>query len=93
MVIGTLGIKLTIREAQTLKDKRRIIKSIIGRLQNNFNISIAEVGGNDLKQQALLGVAVVGNDGRLINAVMADIMSFIRAFPSVEVTSCEQELL
>jgi uncharacterized protein YlxP (DUF503 family) len=50
MVIGTLGIKLTIREAQTLKDKRRIIKSIIGRLQNNFNISIAEVGGNDLRQ-------------------------------------------
>ena len=85
-----LGIKLTIREAQTFKDKRRIIKSII---QNNFNISVAEVDGNDQRQCALLGITAVGNDGVFINSVLTNVVSFIRTSPMVEVTNYEQELL
>ncbi len=44
MIVGTCMVKLKIYEANSLKDKRHVVKSIIGRLQSRFNVSIAEIG-------------------------------------------------
>jgi uncharacterized protein YlxP (DUF503 family) len=59
MVIGTCTIELHIPGNGSLKGKRRVTKSIIARVYNKFNVSIAEVGNQDLWQSATLGVACV----------------------------------
>jgi uncharacterized protein YlxP (DUF503 family) len=59
MVIGTCTIELHIPGNGLLKGKRWVIKSIIARVHNEFNVSIAEVGNQDLWQSATLGVACV----------------------------------
>ncbi len=68
MVVGTGQIKFRLFDVHSLKAKRSIIKSIIARIQNRFNISVAETGLNDSHEWAVIGFALVGNDARLINA-------------------------
>jgi len=53
---------LDIPHSRSLKDKRRAVKSIIGKVRNRFNVSIAEVDANDVWQSAVIGMACVSND-------------------------------
>ena len=53
---------MDIPHSRSLKDKRRAVKSIIGRVRTRFNVSIAEVDANDLWQSAVIGMACVSND-------------------------------
>jgi uncharacterized protein YlxP (DUF503 family) len=62
----------------SLKDKRKIIKSLIERLKNRFNISISEVDHNDSKSSAMVGIAVVSNDTRFVNQQLDKIIDFMR---------------
>ncbi|MEH0022238.1 MAG: DUF503 domain-containing protein [Desulfobacter sp.] len=68
MVVGTGVIKLKLFGVASLKAKRKIVKSMIGKLSNRFNISIAEIDLNDSHDWARIGFAVVGNDARNINS-------------------------
>lgn len=77
MHVATCQIKLGLDGVRSLKEKRRIIKSIISRLSNEFNIAIAEVDLNDVWQSAVIGVAAVGNDTRVLHSVMENIVSWI----------------
>jgi uncharacterized protein YlxP (DUF503 family) len=54
-------LTLSIPSARSLKDKRRVIRSLVARLRSQYNASVAEVGDNDLWQSCRLGVAVVSN--------------------------------
>jgi uncharacterized protein len=62
MIVGTLEVRLLLREARTLKDKRQVVKSIKDRLRNHFNVSVAEVDEQDNRQLAVLGIAMVSNE-------------------------------
>ena len=62
MIVGTLRVRLLIREARSLKDKRQVVKSIKDRLRNHFNVSVAEVEAQDSRQLAVLGMALVSNE-------------------------------
>ena len=53
---------MDIPHSRSLKDKRRAVKSIIGKVRNRFNVSIAEVDANDVWQSAVIGMACVSND-------------------------------
>ena len=68
MVVGTGVIKLKLFGVASLKAKRKIVKSMISRLANRFNISIAETGLNDSLDWAEIGFAMAGNDGRVMNS-------------------------
>ncbi|MCG8552076.1 MAG: DUF503 domain-containing protein [Desulfobacterales bacterium] len=68
MVVGTGQIKLRLFDVRSLKAKRAIVKSMIAKLQNRFNISVAETALNDSHDWAEIGFALVGNDARKINA-------------------------
>jgi uncharacterized protein YlxP (DUF503 family) len=68
MVVGTGQIKLRLFDVHSLKAKRSIVKSMISRLQNRFNISVAETALNDSHDWAEIGFALVGNDASTINA-------------------------
>jgi uncharacterized protein len=78
MVVGTLELWLLVREARTLKDKRRVVKSLKDRLRHRFQVSIAEVGSLDNCRQAHLGVAVVSNDPRHASSVLSKVVDFVR---------------
>jgi uncharacterized protein YlxP (DUF503 family) len=77
MNVGTCRVKLRFPENQSLKGKRQIVKSIVTRLRNRFNVSVAEVDDNDLWQLATLGIACVSNSKRHTNEVLSKVMSFI----------------
>ncbi len=59
MVVGLLELDLHMPECSSLKDKRKIVKSIAGRIRSKHNISVGEMGSKDLWQRALIGFACV----------------------------------
>ena len=78
MIVGVMTAQLSLQGITSLKEKRSIVKSLIGRLQSRFNISIAEVDHQDSKSIAVLGVAVVSNDSRFIDQQLDAIVGFMR---------------
>lgn len=77
MFIGCLQVELLIPESTSLKEKRMVLKSIKQRLQNKFNISVAEVDHQDLWQRATLGIAMVSNENGHVRKAMDKILDFI----------------
>ncbi len=72
-------MRLDLPGVNSLKEKRRIIKSLMARLQNKFNISIAEVGENDRHRTAVLGAAVVSNDAAFGDSVIAQVVNTVQS--------------
>lgn len=77
MVVGTVVIDLSLPGINSLKEKRRIIKSLMARLRNKFNISIAEVEFNDNIRSARLGASIVSNDNKFADQVIAKLINII----------------
>ena len=92
MIVGTLRVRLLIREARTLKDKRQVVKSIKDRLRNSFNVSVAEVDALDNRQMAELGVAMVSNETHHVKETLGKIVEALRSHPIAEFVDCEQEV-
>lgn len=93
MIIGACTIKLLIYESNSLKDKRHVIKSIIGKIQSRFNVSIAELGLNDSWQTSLIGFACVSNDTKYTNQVISNVLKFIDGDSRVEIVDYDIEIL
>jgi uncharacterized protein len=92
MIVGTLKLRLYLRDCHSLKEKRRILRSLKDTLHNKFNVSAAETAEMDVWQTAEIGVAAVGNDGEHVQSVLSTLLSFVRFFGGVEVVAEEQEL-
>jgi hypothetical protein len=92
MVIGSGVIELWIAESHSLKDKRAILRRILKRAQNEFNVSIAEVGDNDQWRRAKIGFAMVGNDQRFINGKIDHLLNFIEQLQIAEVINSRIEI-
>ncbi|MBN1918541.1 MAG: DUF503 domain-containing protein [Verrucomicrobia bacterium] len=84
MVIGLLELELRIPEAQSLKDKRAVVRSLRDRIRNRFNVSVAEVDGGDAHQHGLLGVAHVSNEQKFSNQVLSQIVNLVENERNVE---------
>ena len=93
MIIGSCTLKLMIFESNSLKDKRHIIKSIIGKIQSRFNVSIAEIDLNDSWQTSIIGFACVSNDGKHANQMVSNVMKFIDNDTRVEIIDYDIEIL
>jgi uncharacterized protein YlxP (DUF503 family) len=78
MLVGVMTTQMYMHGIASLKDKRSIVKSVIGRLRSRFNISISEVDHQDTKTTAVLGIAVVSNDARFIDQQLDAILTFMR---------------
>ena len=70
--------QLYLHGVTSLKDKRKIVKSLIERLKNRFNISVSEVDHNDIKTSAIIAIAVVSNDTQFVNKQLDKILDFMR---------------
>lgn len=77
MVVGVCTIQLRLPTAGSLKDKRRVIKSLTTQIRNRFNVSIAEVDFHDVWGTAEIAVACVSNDGRHAHALLSQVVKAI----------------
>ena len=92
MHVGVCQIELRLPENHSLKGKRQVIKSITTRIQNRFNVSVAEVDNQNLWQLATLGIACVSNHRRHVDETLANVVKFIvQNYPDVELLSSEIE--
>ena len=93
MTIGLLTVTLHIEEANSLKDKRQVLKSLLAHLRAEFNVSATEVGDHDVWRTATVGIAVVATDGAYAHQVLDKALDHIESNPRVDVTQTEIELL
>jgi uncharacterized protein YlxP (DUF503 family) len=93
MVAGLGVITFRLHGCRSLKGKRKVVKSIIQRLRNNFNASVAEVGSNDIHQRAVIGFALIGNDRMLINSKIDKIFNLADEFKQAEIIDSEMEII
>ncbi len=93
MIVGVCTVELFIPDGQSLKSKRQVLASLKDRLRDKFNVSVAEVGEQDLWQKAVLGVACVANEKAYVNQVLDQVMNHIRSVPMIEVVQSRIELL
>jgi len=88
-----LEVELAVRDALSLKDKRRVVKSLKDRLTNRFNVSVAEVDALQHRQRAVLAVAMVANDAGFLNSALSKIADYIRADPRAGLVDYSIEML
>ena len=93
MIVGLCTVELYFSEAQSLKSKRKILVSLKTRLQNRFNISVAEIDENHLWQKAILGIASVANETMRVNQTLEHVLNDIRSNPSLELLRSQIEVL
>ncbi len=93
MVLGVLRITLILHGNDSLKGKRQVLKAVKDRVRNRFNVSIAEVGHNDMLQRADIAVAAIGSDKTHVNSVMDNALNFIEAVAAADVADHAIELL
>lgn len=94
MQIGICKITLRIPSGQSLKNKRRIIKSLIDKIDHRFNVSVAEIEHHDQWRIATLGIAYVSNDSRRVNQVLSQIMELISSSQGdFVITDHQQEII
>ena len=93
MRIGVIRANLLISESHSLKDKRRVVRSLKDRLSSRFNVSVAEVGAQDLWQRAEIGVSLVSSDSKIANAQLQKIEQFIRTHPGASPIDLEIEII
>jgi len=94
MHVSICQIELRLPENHSLKGKRQVIQSIITRLRNRFNVSVAEVDNQGLWQIATLGIACISNQRRHADEILANVVKFIVLnYPDVELLRSEIETL
>jgi uncharacterized protein len=93
MHIGIKTVSLSIEQADSLKDKRQVVKSLIAHLRQKFNISVAEVDDLDIWRRATLGVSVVANEAKYANQVLNKVADHVESDPRVVLDDYQIEML
>jgi uncharacterized protein len=93
MTVGIARITFRLHGNQSLKDKRRVVKSLVEKSRHRFNVSVAEVADQDVHQSAVIGVAVIGNDGRTLNSLLDRIIDFMDSLSLADLIDREVELI
>jgi uncharacterized protein YlxP (DUF503 family) len=93
MIVGILWIDIRLGSSSSLKDKRRIIKSLTSRIRSSFNVSVSEVNCQDLWQRSELGVAFLTNEVRFTQSVLGKIMDFVEREKDIMVIDSKIEIV
>ena len=93
MHIAVAQVSLEIHASSSLKDKRRVIHSVVAKLRNRHSVSVAEVDPNESWNAATLGIAVVSGDRRTADQILERSLEMVeRAAPEAEVIGVETDL-
>lgn len=93
MKVFLLKIKLRAPWVHSLKEKRMIVRSIVQKLKNTFNISVSEVEEQDVHQTIVIGIAGIGANAAQIDSITENIISFVESNTEAEVISIENEII
>jgi uncharacterized protein YlxP (DUF503 family) len=93
VVVGVLRLELRLPENHSLKGKRSVLRTIKARVQNTFNVSIAECDNHDLWQRATLGVSQVGADQAHVDTCLREVVRFIERLQLAELGEEQVEFL
>lgn len=93
MTVGILQLELSIPDAMSLKDKRRVVKSIKDRIAHGHNVSIAEVGALDEHRRSIIGIAMVSNDKRYVEGALSKLVDFVKIVPQANLMDYQIEFL
>ena len=94
MVVGVMVLSLALPASQSLKDKRQVVKSVLARVRNQFNVAAAEVDTLNHRQLATLGFSCVSNEGRHAEQQLAQVLAYVeRTRLEAEVTDYSVEIL
>lgn len=92
VAVGGARVRLVVRGSRSLKEKRRVVRSIKDRLPAQFPVAVAEVGDLDRHQAITIGLAAVGNDGRHVAQVLEGAIGKLRLHPEAELVDHEVEI-
>ena len=93
MVIGCCSIKFYLHGNNSLKGKRRVVRAIKDRLKNDFNVSVAEVGDQDVWQSLHIGISAVGSNRPYMDGLMSKVIDVIDRMNLAEIVDCKTETL
>ena len=93
MIVGLGKITFRLHGCCSLKGKRTIVKSIITRVRNKFNVAVAEIGLNDVHQRAQIGFALVGNNRQVVNSKIDKIFNLVDILGAGEIIDTEMEII
>lgn len=91
--MGIARITFRLHGNQSLKEKRKVVKSLVEKSRHRFNVSVAEVADQDLHQRATIGVAVIGSDGRVLNSILDRIINYMDSMNLADLIQREVELI
>jgi uncharacterized protein YlxP (DUF503 family) len=81
-------------DAGSLKEKRQVSRSLTDRIKNRFNVAVAEVDDNELRQRLTLGISCVSNDSAHANEIISKVVSFVEeSRRDVELLDYEIEII
>ena len=94
MFVGACRVTLHLPASQSLKDKRQVVRSLLARLRNQFEVAAAEVADQDLRQLATLGLSYVSGDAQHAEEVLDHAARYIEATrPDVEISALSIEVM
>ena len=93
MVLGILQFELIVHGSESLKDKRRVVRSVKDRLHREHLVSIAEVGAQDKLNVAVLALACVGTDGGRVGETLDHVTEKLRSLPDAELGDTSRRIL
>lgn len=93
MFVAVVSVDIQIGDKNSLKEKRKILRGVLDRVKNKFNVSVAEVGYNDLWQRTLIGFSVVSNDKAHVNSSADKIMDFLYSIPDINIIETKMEII
>jgi uncharacterized protein YlxP (DUF503 family) len=92
MIVGSLRVRLLVRESRSLKDKRQVVQSIKDRLRGQFNVAVAEVEELDHRQLIVLGFATVSNEASHVRESLEKVLLALKRHPVAEFVDHELEV-
>lgn len=93
MIIGICTCEIFIFNANSLKSKRSVVKSIIEKSKNRFNISIAEVGEYDKWQKSIIAFSTISNDQKIVEETIEKVINFFDSYSEIEIINIKREIL
>jgi len=93
MTVGVSSFELHLPSSRSLKDKRRIVKSLVDRIHQRYRVSIAETDLHDLHQRAEISMAAVTNGESEMEKLMDEVRNLVEAVPELYLTRWDPQIL
>ncbi|EHK2440143.1 DUF503 domain-containing protein [Clostridium perfringens] len=88
-----LNLKITLRASwvHSLKEKRMVVKSIVQRLKNKFNVSVGEIHEQDIHQIIVIGISAVCGDQKQVDSTLENLIDFVEENTDAEIINIESD--